>query len=86
MIARFMTFYKPGVTAMLLGESYSGILALADFTHDVTKYQQHEEVPTVLAASGDEELVNYYNTRFIKGHKPSNHIRAKIKSHVYTIE
>jgi len=25
---------------MLLGESYSGILALADFTHDVTKYQQ----------------------------------------------
>ena len=27
-----------------------------------------------------------YNTRFIKGHKPSNHIRARIKSHVYTIE
>ena len=26
------------------------------------------------------------NTRFIKGHKPSNHIRARIKSHVYTIE
>ena len=24
------------------------------------------------------------NTRFIKGHKPSNHIRARIKSHVYT--
>jgi hypothetical protein len=22
------------------------------------------------------------NTRFIKGHKPSNHIRARIKSHV----
>ena len=26
------------------------------------------------------------NTRFIKGYKPSNHIRARIKSHVYTIE
>ena len=26
------------------------------------------------------------NTRFIKGHKPSNHIRARIKSHVYTTE
>ena len=24
------------------------------------------------------------NTRFIKGHKPSNNIRARIKSHVYT--
>ena len=24
------------------------------------------------------------NTRFIKGHKPRNHIRARIKSHVYT--
>ena len=27
-----------------------------------------------------------YNTRFIKGHKSSNHIRARIKSHVYTTE
>ena len=26
------------------------------------------------------------NTRFIKGHKLSNHIRARIKSHVYTTE
>ena len=26
------------------------------------------------------------NTRFIKGHKPSNHIRARIKSRVYTTE
>ena len=26
------------------------------------------------------------NTRFIKGHKPSNQIRARIKSHVYTTE
>ena len=26
------------------------------------------------------------NTRFIKGHKSSNHIHARIKSHVYTTE
>ena len=26
------------------------------------------------------------NTRFIKEHKPSNHIRARIRSHVYTTE
>ena len=30
--------------------------------------------------------VAFYNTRFIKGHKPSKHIRARIKSHVYTTE
>ena len=28
----------------------------------------------------------FCNTRFIKGHKPSNHIRVRIKSHVYTTE
>ena len=32
------------------------------------------------------EVETICNTRFIKGHKPSNHIRARIKSHVYTTE
>ena len=31
-------------------------------------------------------LIPLCNTRFTKGHKPSNYIRARIKSHVYTIE
>ena len=31
-------------------------------------------------------LIPLCNTRFIKEHKPSNHIRARIKSHVYTTE
>ena len=32
-------------------------------------------------------LLDYLcNTRFINEHKPSNHIRARIKSHVYTTE
>ena len=34
----------------------------------------------------DTALIPLCNTRFIKGHKPSNHIRARIKSHVYTTE
>ena len=34
----------------------------------------------------DMALVPLCNTWFIKGHKPSNHIRARIKSHVYTTE
>ena len=34
----------------------------------------------------DMALIPLCNTRFIKGHKPSNHIRARIKSHVYTTE
>ena len=34
----------------------------------------------------DMALIPLCNTRFIKGHKPGNHIRARIKSHVYIIE
>ena len=34
----------------------------------------------------DTALIPLCNTRFIKGHKPSNHIRARIKSNVYTTE
>ena len=32
------------------------------------------------------DTVRMCNTWFTKGHKPSNHIRARIKSHVYTTE
>ena len=34
----------------------------------------------------DLKLDQFNLGRFIKGHKPSNHIRARIKSHVYTTE
>src|SRR6185312_3842186 len=34
----------------------------------------------------DTALIPLSNTRFIKGHKPSNHICARIKSHVYATE
>ena len=34
----------------------------------------------------DIALIPLCNTQFTKGHKLSNHIRARIKSHVYTTE
>ena len=34
----------------------------------------------------DIALIPLCNNRFTKEHKPSNHIRARIKSHVYTTE
>ena len=39
-----------------------------------------------VASHGSITLLDDCNTRFTKGHKPSNHIRARIKSHVYTTE
>ena len=39
-----------------------------------------------LCPTVDTALIPLCNTRFIKGQKPSNHIRARIKSHVYTTE
>ena len=45
-----------------------------------------EEVLSRLRPTVDTALIPLCNTRFIKGHKPSNHIRAWIKSHVYTTE
>ena len=40
----------------------------------------------VLDEGSAEVLPAVCNTRFLKGHKPSNHIRARIRSHVYTTE
>ena len=50
-----------------------------DITPLVTRVARY-----VKAMDGAE--VTFCNTRFIKEHKPSNHIRARIKSHVYTTE
>ena len=57
---------------------------------------QHGTPLTPIQRTGScrTELVEYgsdidsytCNTRFTKEHKPSNHIRARIKSHVYTTE
>ena len=43
--------------------------------------------PMRLCFGGKLDLIRLKcNTGFTKGHKPSNHIRTRIKSHVYTIE
>ena len=58
-----------------------------------TQYQYPEQPPSCEQFEQQEQfeegkynMNNTCNTRFIKGHKPSNHICARIKSHVYTIE
>ena len=69
MIARFMSFYKPGVTGT-----------------DPNAPKLYETKQNMSLGSNG---VDRCNTRFIKGikgHKPSSHIRARIKSHVYTTE
>ena len=92
MIARFMFFYKPGVTEIkarrVKGIEFKGynskiVSASKDWREEVLKLDLFYLGfrPTV-----DTALIPLCNTRFIKGHKLSNHIRARIKSHVYTTE
>ena len=73
-----------------------------NFTHEVRTHGVNGSMDLLFAPLGEmnrtpapppsslSELSKYItqcsNTRFIKGHKPSNHIHARIKSHVYTIE
>ena len=60
------------------GATYSFSIRMATpCTNNLVEYEPPAGEPARLA---------YCNTQFIKEHKPSNHIRAKIKSHVYTTE
>ena len=52
---------------------------ISSFDEFIIKHIPREE-------NGKANTLAQCNTRFIKEHKPSNHIRARIKSHVYTIE
>ena len=77
------------------GEAIDSIAAMADFPSFLV-----QRVLTSKAEHEDEEKLQrknlfhmflivqdcHCNTRFIKEHKPSNHICARIKSHVYTME
>ena len=52
-------------------------------------YAYNIKIQYEIVFKGDRMFMLYLpscNTRFIKGHKPSSHIRARIKSHVYTTE
>ena len=63
----------------LMDRKMNEFLALTQGTRTVMQYAQ---VFNQLC-----QYAGYHcNTQFIKGHKPSNHIRARIKLHVYTTE
>src|SRR6185295_11900173 len=54
-----------------------------DWREEVLK---HDQFYLGFRPTVDMALIPLCNTRFIKGHKPSNHIHARIKSHVYITE
>ena len=66
-----------GTLLELEGNCKDGEKARLDMEHLLIRPDQHPVI------NNDEYTCN---TRFIKEHKPSNHIRARIKSHVYTTE
>ena len=78
----------------LMVENMKQIRDLAvDRDQKVQQLTDLEAVAQVVVRMVEEEgagckslLERLCNTRFTKGHKPSNHIRARIKSHVYTTE
>ena len=52
-----------------------------------TEEEHEEHLRLVLQRLREHQLyAKFSKSRFIKEHKPSNHIRARIKSHVYTTE
>jgi len=65
-------FYNPSVAARQLG--FGQVPPSLFFVSKIQFREAHNSA------------LSYCNTRFIKGHKPSNYIRARIKSHVYTTE
>ena len=92
------TYFRPKSTETILQRKIKArrvkILEFKEYNSKIVsadKAQREEDLkldqlylgfrPTV-----DTALIPLCNTRFIKGHKPSNHIRARIKSHVYTTE
>ena len=92
------TYFRPESTETILQRKIKArqvkILEFKEYNSKIVsadKTQREEDLkldqfylafrPTV-----DTALIPLCNTQFIKEHKPSNHIRARIKSHVYTTE
>ena len=84
MIARFMFFYKPGVTTL----PFEIMCDASDYAVGAVLGQTKDKKHLAIAYAS-KTLVGAQlkcDTRFIKEHKPNNHIRTRIKSHVYTTE
>ena len=98
MIARFMFFYKPGVTFVILVIACYYLQTQGAYLCKLCLYLLGYFLGFLLGVCNRSflrEVARGYlkkplqvncNTRFIKEHKPSSHIRARIKSHVYTTE
>ena len=50
------------------------------------EYLKLDQIYLGFRSTVDTAMIPLCNTRFIKGHKPSNHICTRIKSHIYTTE
>ena len=74
---------KTGKSHRIQGYNSKIVSADKDWREEVLKLDQFY---LGLRPTVDMALIPLCNTRFIKEHKPSNHIRARIKSHVYTTE
>ena len=76
----------PGI---LLGESYSGIHALADFIHDVTKYQQafwRHCRGTVATLSSNSVVLVSPSFSFLLPLPPLTHGEAILEKLLYPME
>ena len=92
------TYFRPECTETILQREIKArrvkILEFKEYNSKIVSADkvQREEDPKleqfylVFRPTVDMALIPLCNTRFIKGHKPSNHIRARIKSHVYSTE
>ena len=80
LVVRLQLYREVCVIVILLLASYIDTTVLADGTYEMIPESEGGDQEAQLNASTQTEC----NTQFIKGHKPSNHIRARIKSHVYS--
>ena len=74
---------KTGKSHRIQGVNSKIVSADKDWREEVLKLNQFY---LGFVLQSNLALISLCNTRFIKEHKPSNHIHARIKSHVYTIE
>ena len=92
------TYFRPKSTETILQRKIKArrvkILEFKEYNSKIVSADmaQREEDPKLdqfylgFRPTVDIALIPLCNTRFTKGHKPSNHIRARIKSHIYTTE
>ena len=81
-----ITASLPASTVLFISELLAE--GVAPIPLDVSTVVEGTVCTTAVSSPDDKVrgILAVCNTRFIKEHKSSNHIRARIKSHVYTTE